>query len=216
MKMANVAVLTPSPAKEPVMKEHRPEAIDQRLVRALAHPLRVQILEVLTERVASPNLLAEELRSGLSHVAYHTRALDRCGCIELVETAQRRGATEHYYKAKPHAFIGDRVWRKVPRSIRSGVTAASLQTFMDKAVTALEAGTIDDREDTTFSWMPMHLDEEGWHEVTGILAEATERVLAAQAAADRRVEESGQDERKISAVVALANFETGSGRSGAA
>src|SRR3712207_554065 len=125
------------------MPDPQPEPIDQRLVRALAHPLRIQILEVLTERVASPNLIAEELDTGLSHVAYHTRALDRCGCLELVETAQRRGATEHYYKARPHAFIGDRVWRKVPRSVRSGITGASLQTFMDKAVTALEAGMID-------------------------------------------------------------------------
>jgi DNA-binding transcriptional ArsR family regulator len=195
------------------MSDQQPEAIDQRLVRALAHPLRVQILEVLTERVASPTLIASELGTGVSHVAYHTRTLDRCGCLELVETAQRRGATEHYYKAKPHAFIGDRAWRRVPRSIRSGVTAASLQTFMDKAVTALEAGTLDDREDTTFSWMPVHLDEEGWLEVTSILADATEQVLAAQAAADQRAAESDEDQRKIAAVVALANFETGSGPS---
>jgi hypothetical protein len=195
------------------MTDQQPESIDQRLVRALAHPLRIQILEVLTERVASPNLIAAELNTGVSHVAYHTRALDRYGCIELVETAQRRGATEHYYKAKPHAFIGDRAWRKVPRAVRSGITAASLQTFMDKAVSALETGAIDDREDTTFSWMPVHLDEKGWREVTEILTEATERVLAAQTAADQRAADSGKDERKISAVVALANFETGPGRS---
>lgn len=194
------------------MSDPYSEPIDQRLVRALAHPLRVQILEVLTDRVASPNLIAEELETGVSHVAYHTRTLDRCGCLELVDTAQRRGATEHYYKAKPHAFIGNRVWRKVPRAVRSGVTAASLQIFMDKAVTALEAGTLDDREDTTFSWMPVHLDEEGWRDVTAILADATERVLAAQAAADQRAEEAREDPRKISAVVAVANFETGPGR----
>lgn len=194
------------------MSDQPPEAIDQRLVRALAHPLRVQILEVLTERVASPSLIADELGTGVSHVAYHTRALDRCGCLELVETAQRRGATEHYYKAKSHAFIGDRAWRKVPRPIRSSITGASLQTFIDKAVTALEAGTIDDREDTTFSWMPVHLDQEGWSEVTAILADATERVLAAQAAADRRAADLSDDQGRISAVVALANFETGAGR----
>jgi len=194
------------------MSEQLPEPIDQRLVRALAHPLRVQILEVLTDRVASPTLIAEELGTGVSHVAYHTRALDRCGCLELVDTAQRRGATEHYYKAKPHAFIGNHAWRKVPRPIRSSITGASLQTFMDKAVTALEAGRIDDREDTTFSWMPVHLDEEGWREVTAILAEASERVLAAQTAADQRAADTSNDQRNISAVVALANFETGPGR----
>ena len=37
------------------MKEPFPEAIDQRLVRSLAHPLRIQILELLTDQVASPN-----------------------------------------------------------------------------------------------------------------------------------------------------------------
>jgi DNA-binding transcriptional ArsR family regulator len=87
------------------MPETNREAIDQRLVRALAHPLRVQILEILSERVASPNDLSEELGVDLGHVAYHTRTLDRCGCVELVDTAQRRGATEHFYKTAPGAAL---------------------------------------------------------------------------------------------------------------
>lgn len=191
------------------MKENRPEPIDQRLVRALAHPVRIQILEILSERVASPNMIAAELETGLSHVAYHTRALDRCGCLELVQTAQRRGATEHFYKARPRAFIGNQTWRSVPPSIRGAVSAASLQTFMDKAISALEAGTMDEREDTTFSWMPLHLDEQGWQEVTSILRDATDRVMHAQQESNRRVQDSDYDERAISAVVALALFETG-------
>ena len=198
------------------MQEERPEAIDQKMVRALAHPVRIRILEILSERVASPNMLAAELDTGLSHVSYHTRTLQRCGCLELVETAQRRGATEHFYKAKPHAFIGSRTWRQVPRSIRGGITAASLQTFIDKAVAALESGRIDDREDTTFTWMPLHLDQQGWNEVNSILDDATERILEAQEASKRRATESGHDERAISAVVALANFETGRSRPGEA
>jgi DNA-binding transcriptional ArsR family regulator len=196
------------------MKDAGQEPIDQRLVRALAHPLRIRILEILSDRVASPNRLAIELDEGLSHVAYHARALERCGCLELVRTAQRRGATEHFYKASPRAFIGDRSWRKVPRSIRGAVTAASLQTFIDKAIAGLEAGTIDDRDDSTFSWMPIHLDEEGWREVNAILGRATERVLEAQGASRRRASESGRETRTISAVVALANFETAQSRNG--
>lgn len=195
------------------MNEHQPEAIDQRLVKALAHPLRIQILEILTERVASPNDVAHQLNVGLTHVAYHTRALDRCGCLELVETAQRRGATEHFYKAAPHAFIGNQAWRKVPKALRGCVTAASLQTFLDKAVSALEAGTIDDRDDTTLCWMPVFLDDEGWKEVSDILAEATDKVLKAQEASKGRAGKAGRSARTISAVVALANFETGRQRS---
>lgn len=106
------------------MPETNPAAIDQRLVRAISHPLRVQILEILSERVASPNDLSEELGVELTHVAYHTRTLDRCGCLELVDTAKRRGATEHFYKAAPGAFLSwmpleldRRGWEEVTRIV---------------------------------------------------------------------------------------------------
>lgn len=189
------------------MKKNDPEAIDQRLVHALAHPMRVQILEILSDRVASPIDLSHELGKSLSHVAYHTRTLEECGCLQLVGTEPRRGATEHFYKAAPDSFIGSREWRQVPKSVRAGVTGASLQTFMDKAVGALEAGTIDGRDDTTLSWMPVRLDEEGWSEVTEILHEATERILAAEARSRARLDTNGKHPA-ISSVVALANFET--------
>lgn len=184
------------------------ETIDQRLVRALAHPLRVQILELLTERVASPNLISEQLGIGLTHVAYHTRALDRWGCLELVDTAQRRGATEHFYTAQPDSFVGCRSWRTVPQPVRGGVTGASLQTFMDKAVAALQAGAIDGREDTTFTWMPVRLDQRGWDEITAIMHQATDRALDAQRRSRKRLANRDEPEA-ISAVVAFANFETG-------
>lgn len=162
------------------MRRTRPELIDQRMVRALAHPLRIKILEILTERTASPNRLSDDLDAGLSHVAYHTRALDKCGCLELVDTAQRRGATEHFYKASPHSFIGDRIWRRVPRALLGGVSGATLQSFMDRAVAALEAGTIDGREDTVLYWMPVRLDEKGWKQATQTMEEAVDKVLVIQ------------------------------------
>jgi DNA-binding transcriptional ArsR family regulator len=182
------------------------EVIDQRLVKALAHPLRVNILEILSDRVASPNALSEDLGAGLSHVAYHTRALNKCGCLELVETAQRRGATEHFYKAAPDAFLGNPSWRKVPRSLRGSVNGATLETLIDKAVTALDAGTIDAREDTTLTWMPLRVDRQGWEEVTKILDEAADRVLSAKTRSARRLAKGRREE--ISTVVAMLNFET--------
>lgn len=189
------------------MKEPLPDAIDQRLVRSLAHPLRIQILERLSDHVASPNLIASELETGLSDVAYHTRALDRYGALELVDTAQRRGATEHFYKATPGAFVGSPTWRKVPRSVRGAVSAATLQTFLDKAIAALEAGTLDGRDDTVFRWMPLFLDEEGWKEVISIMEEATKLMLAAHLRSQDRLSETG-GEGGVSTVVGMATFET--------
>jgi DNA-binding transcriptional ArsR family regulator len=189
----------------------RPEPIDQRLVRALAHPLRVQILEILTERVASPNRLASELDAGLSHVAYHTRALDEFGCLELVDTAQRRGATEHFYKALPCAFVGNMEWRKVPRSLRSAVTVATLQTFIDKVAVALKAGRMD-RDDTVFTWFPLLLDDEGWEEVNACMKEAVDRAQQAQARSTERLSRAGAMKKASSAIVGVAHFETGGSR----
>lgn len=183
------------------------ETIDQRLIRALAHPLRVQILEILSDRVASPHRLSMELDVGLSDVAYHTRALDGYGCLKLIDTAQRRGATEHFYKATPDSFLGNRDWRKVPRSLLGGVSGATLQTFVDKAIDALEAGTLDGRDDTIFRWMPLFLDQKGWGEVVAIMEEATNMILAAQRRSQDRFAGDGTRDA-VSTVVGMASFET--------
>lgn len=193
------------------MKE-RPEAIDQRLVRALAHPLRVRILEVLTERVASPNGISEQLGTGLTDVAYHTRALDRFGCLDLVGTRQKRGATEHFYKAQSRAFIGDRRWRAVPAPLRGGVSAASLQTYIDKAVEALEAGTIDAREGSSLCWTPLRIDQRAWEEINAILTETTDLILAVQERSRKRLARHETPE-ELSTILGITHFETGgSGR----
>jgi len=189
------------------MQEGCPDAIDPRLVRSVAHPLRIKILEALTDHVASPNVLADKLETDLSGVAYHTRELDRLGALELVDTGRVRGAIEHFYKATPRAFVGDPQWRKVPPSLLSGVSAATLQTFLDKAIAALEAGTLDGRGDTVFRWMPISLDEEGWQEIVAIMEEATKLMLAAHLRSQDRLSENG-GKNAVSAVVGQAAFET--------
>ena len=78
----------------------RPRAvsIDQRLAKALSHSLRAQALALIAEEQASPKQIAERLGEDIRGVAYHIRVLQRLGCIELVETRQRRGALEHFYR----------------------------------------------------------------------------------------------------------------------
>ncbi|MGD9735652.1 MAG: ArsR/SmtB family transcription factor [Solirubrobacterales bacterium] len=187
------------------MPPSRPNLLDPHLVRALAHPLRVQILEVLNERQASPNELMEILGYPLGNVAYHTRVLEKCGCIELISTERRRGAIEHFFRAKPRSYIGHQDWRKVPRSIRSEVSGASLEAFVDRAIDALEAGTIDDREETTLSWTTMAVDELGWNQATEVLEEAMARLQAVHEQSRKRLELTGEE--PIPIVTGVAAFE---------
>lgn len=70
----------------------------QRLAKAYVHPLRAKALSLIAEGVASPKLIAQKLGVEVSKVAYHVRVLRELGCIELVETRQRRGAIEHLYR----------------------------------------------------------------------------------------------------------------------
>jgi DNA-binding transcriptional ArsR family regulator len=82
----------------------RPVSIDQRLAKALSHSVRAQALALIVEGVTSPKQIAERLDADLRCVAYHVRVLRRLGCVELVETRQRRGALEHLYKATEQAL----------------------------------------------------------------------------------------------------------------
>ena len=91
------------------------DLVDPRLAKALSHPMRARILAILNERVASPNEIAEMIDERLPNVSYHVRALLELGCIELVSTAQRRGAIEHYYRAVVRPFFSDRDWKRLPR-----------------------------------------------------------------------------------------------------
>jgi DNA-binding transcriptional ArsR family regulator len=179
------------------------EPIDQNLVRALAHPMRVRILEALQGRTASPTELAREFRSSLGVVAYHVNALLGVGCIEQVRTEPKRGTIEHFYTARPRSFVGHQDWRRAPCSVRGGVTGEAIRTFAKKVAAAKEAGTIDSREDTTFNWMPITVDEVGWRETAEVLDHAL-RDLQTVAASSR--ERLGGAEG-ISVVTGLAAFE---------
>jgi predicted transcriptional regulator len=78
--------------------QSRPHSIDQRLAKALTHALRQQALNSIAAGAASPKAIAAELGIDVRAVAYHVRVLKQLGCIELVETQQRRGAVEHVYR----------------------------------------------------------------------------------------------------------------------
>src|SRR4051794_25939472 len=82
--------------------------VDERLAKALSHPLRPRILERLDEGgVASPNQLADALGERLGNVSYHVRILCELGLVELVRTEPHRGALEHFYRPKARPWLDD-------------------------------------------------------------------------------------------------------------
>jgi DNA-binding transcriptional ArsR family regulator len=186
-------------------KRKKATGVDQRLVKALAHPLRVEILAILNERMASPNELSKELEEGLSQVSYHVKVLKDFECIEMVKTEPRRGAVEHYYRATARAFLTDRDWKKLPESIKPGMSAAFVKMVIDDVITALNAGSFDARDDRHVSWTPGVVDQQGWDESVDLVNETLERAIAIHAASAKRLAKSGEE--GIPSTTVLMNYE---------
>ncbi len=188
--------------------------VDQRLVKALAHPLRVEILAILNERLASPNELSKELDEGLSQVSYHVKVLKDYECIELVKTEPRRGAVEHYYRATARAFLTDQDWQHLPASIKPGMSASFIRLLVDDVVAALKNGTFDARDDRHISWTPGVVDEQGWNETVELVNETLEQAIEIHTKSASRLAKSGEE--GIPSTVAFLHFEGRDSASGSA
>jgi DNA-binding transcriptional ArsR family regulator len=185
-------------------RRHR-GTLDQRVVRAMGHPVRVQALIILNERVASPNEISKELDQTVGHVSYHIKVLKECECIELVDTAPRRGAMEHYYRATDRAFLDADEWAALPDSLRPGLSASGIKTVFNDVSAALLAGTFDKRIDRHLSWTPMIVDEQGWDEIKAGLEGMLERILEIQSTSAERLTKA--DATGIPVTVSMMGFE---------
>jgi DNA-binding transcriptional ArsR family regulator len=162
---------------------------DPRLVKALAHPLRVQILSTLEDRIASPSDLAAELDAPLGNVSYHVRTLADLGLVKLVKRRTRRGAVEHYYQARGRAQVTNRAWAQVPGVVKRSMVAVALEQAVDQAGAAAAAGGFD-HEDANLSRQSVQLDAEGFGELSAAIGRLHVELAAIQERSARRLAKS--------------------------
>jgi DNA-binding transcriptional ArsR family regulator len=149
---------------------------DKSFLKLLAHPLRCRCQTYLCERTASPNELANKFDEPIGNVAYHFRVLEEHDCIELVDTAQRRGATEHYYRATQRTELSEEQYAALSTSDRLDFTRESVRLSMTDALTSLAETTFVQRADHQMTRQLGHVDEEGWGRLRDVFAEAFEKV----------------------------------------
>jgi DNA-binding transcriptional ArsR family regulator len=185
--------------------DHR-EINNQGLIKALAHPLRVQILGVLEQGRASPVELARELDAPLANVAYHVRELQRYDMIKLVKKTQRRGAIEHYYEVTERPRITDAGWAAAPKAVKGAMVRAALEqisTFVNAA--AIEGGF--DREEAHLNRVQLTVDERGWKELSKELWRVLEALPRIEEASRKRLASNNHEGEQNVTVVTL-GFET--------
>jgi DNA-binding transcriptional ArsR family regulator len=179
---------------------------EPRVVKAMAHPLRVRILAILEEKTASPSELALDLNASLGVVSYHVRKLHALKLIKLVRKVPRRGAVEHYYKADAQTQITDEAWAEIPDIVKRAMVGAVIGQVSANVNSAAAAGGFD-RPDTHVSRTPMEIDEHGWSEISKELASALDRIDGIRKEAGKRLESSG--EQGVTATLAMMFFEGG-------
>lgn len=165
---------------------------------AVAHPLRFKILHSMNSprRRLSPNQY--HLASGhpLGNCAYHFRALETAGCIELVDTKTRRGAVEHYYEPVKRAVAWTREWENLPPVLRENIAASIMSGFVENIGNAIDAGCYADR-DPHIAWNAFYTDEEGCKALMKIWLNALHESLALEEEVTKRLEEDPDLPRQL-------------------
>jgi len=170
--------------------------MDAAQLRALAHPLRLQLLEVLrSEGPATASQLARRLGESSGATSYHLRALHRAG---MVEEAEQRNARERWWQRSP-----DRLF--VPNSVPQEASATE-RAELQAAHSKIESILVERDENAMRRWMevrydlPLDWQDSQWignFRMWATAAEVREFVQAVLELAEplRTVPESGDSER---------------------
>jgi DNA-binding transcriptional ArsR family regulator len=191
------------------LSKKAPPLVDPRLLKALAHPTRVHILDILSEGPSSPVRMMRRMENvSLNLVSHHVKVLSELGCIELTETVDRRGAREHIYRARERQFFDREEWEAIDPKQRQPITSVLLRMASEDTNRSLSEGKFDELPDNHLSRSPLKLDREGWSEVVEVLARTLDEILEADARSAERARLS--DEPLIPARVVMMQFPIGS------
>lgn len=117
-------------------------------LRALAHPLRLQLLQVLhVEGPATASQLGRRLGESSGSTSYHLRALHRAG---MVEEAERRNGRERWWKRVPERLM-------IPNSVPPDASDAE-RVELQAAHAQIESILVDRDDAALQRWMEIRYD----------------------------------------------------------
>lgn len=181
-----------------------------RVAKLMADELRMKIVAELNAREMSPKEFYEEFGGGsISRVSRAFELLTEFGWLYQTKTetgGRRRGAVEHFYRATQPAVFYNDVWGPLPTSTKEMISGGVFEELVGRVRAAMQAGTMDAREDRHFSWTPLRLDQEGWENVIARVDAVFHFLSEEQEDANARMAETGEE--PIPMTVALAGFES--------
>jgi DNA-binding transcriptional ArsR family regulator len=178
---------------------------DPRLAKALAHPLRVEILRRLGDRTASPSEIAAEIGAPLTNVSYHIRKLRTLGLIKLVRKTPKRGVIEHYYSARPRTTVTEEAWKEIPDIVKEAMVTPAARRAAEEMLRSAGSGGFN-RHTSHFLRQTNKLDERGWTDAHKLLMKFYDDLAESEKGAIARID-SGETE-EVTATLLVGLFET--------
>ena len=123
-------------------------------VRAVATPLRVQILDCLSASARTVREVGQILDINSTKLYYHVGELERVGLVRLVHTEVQSGIQQKYYRAAAHYYFLSPDLLRGPRSEEDTTAgAAFMSSQLDTAAQELRRAYLDgavERHSETF------------------------------------------------------------------
>ena len=156
--------------------------VDPRLLAALGHPLRQQILINLVDAPASAATLASDLGVGLPAVRRHVKVLLANDVVEAVDAG---GADDTRYRAMARPFLDDAHWRQLAPHRRAALFAMTLRRVAAQVRGSFPDGFGHERSHVSFT--RLQVDEQGWQEIADLLAGVLDEAIEIEAESAARI-----------------------------
>jgi DNA-binding transcriptional ArsR family regulator len=159
--------------------------VDPRILEALGDPVRNRIVTTLFAAPTGAAALAGRLGLPVAAVRAHLEALARCDAIEAAD-GEDVPADERRYRALLRPLLDDAHWRALAPERRQALfdlTLADIAARIDEARAADGFGHVQ----THVSHSRLLLDDQGWQELSDLLAGVVEEAMEIEAdCADRQ------------------------------
>jgi DNA-binding transcriptional ArsR family regulator len=137
------------------------------VLRALAHPLRLRMLNLMWPGPMSAAELAREMDISHALASQHLRRLDAVGLVELAEERTRRGGRERRYRTVHGSPLSD---QREAAPLLAETLAYTLRERASRRVDASEGVTVD---------AELWVDPQTWQNIRLRLAELAAELHAA-------------------------------------
>lgn len=173
-------------------------ATSAELNEAMRHPLRAEILVMLTERVSSAKGLEPELagrHEGVNYemIAYHFRKLQELNCIELAYVDRSRGRGEKFFRATVRAVFDTADMEALSEFSAESKLVSYAQMMVRDLRASIEVGKFKDHRDTTVLRTLHWLDGEAFHRVGELMLNFNEDLIELACESAERLRDSGEE-----------------------